>query len=211
METRRSRRDGLALASKARPASHTIARVDPSELRRRVDALADEPDRLRRRLIALGALTARLAPLGIEPILVGGLALEVYTEGGYSTGDVDLALPRTPAVDAAFADLGFAKRGRFWVRPELDLLFEAPAPAGLPGETAPRTVLQVDGLRVVVLGVEDLLLDRVRAWVHWKSDEDGRWAGRLAALYATKLDWNYLRGKAKGEELGALERLRGAR
>src|SRR5262245_22979279 len=75
---------------------HTIVSVDPSELRRRVDALADEPDRLRRRLIALGALTARLAPLGIEPILVGGLALEVYTEGGYSTGDVDLALPRTP-------------------------------------------------------------------------------------------------------------------
>lgn len=185
--------------------------MDSKELRRRVDALADEPDRLRRRLVALGALTARLAPLGIEPILVGGLALEVYTEGGYSTSDVDLALPHTPEVDAAFADLGFAKRGRFWVRPEFDLLFEAPAPAGLPGETAPRTELRVDGLRVVVLGVEDLLLDRLRAWVHWKSEEDGRWAARLATLYARKLDWAYLRAKAKGEERAALDRLEGAR
>jgi hypothetical protein len=185
--------------------------MDPNELRRRVDALADEPDRLRRRLIALGALTARLAPLKIEPILVGGLALEVYTDGGYSTGDVDLALPRTPEVDRAFADLGFTKRGRFWMRPELDLLFEAPAPAGLPGETAPRTELDVDGLRVVVLGVEDLLLDRLRAWVHWKSDEDGRWATRLAVLYARKLDWDYLRSKTSGEERAALERVRKAR
>jgi predicted nucleotidyltransferase len=182
--------------------------VTPKDLRRRVDALADEPDRLRRRLIALGALTARLAPLGIEPILVGGTALEIYTDGGYGTKDVDLALPRTPEVERAFADLGFETRGRFWVRSELDLLFEAPAPAGLPGETAPRTELEVDGLRVVVIGVEDLLLDRLRAWVHWKSDEDGRWAARLVQLYSRSLDWAYLRSKVRDAERAALESLR---
>lgn len=176
------------------------------ELRARVDGLAAEPDRLRRRLIALGALTARLAPQSIEPILVGGCALELYTDGGYGTADVDLALPAGEEVDEAFADLGFEKRGRFWVRPELGLFFEAPAPAGLPGETAPRTELDIDGLRVVVLGVEDLLIDRLRAWVHWKSDEDGRWASRLAALYSRELDWEYLRTRAADSvERSALE------
>jgi hypothetical protein len=94
------------------------------------------------------------------------------------------------------------------VRPELELYFEAPAPAGLPGETAPRTELDVDGLRVVVLGVEDLLMDRLRAWVHWKSEEDRRWATRLALLYARELDWAYLRSRAaNAEERAALERL----
>jgi hypothetical protein len=182
--------------------------VDTAELRARVDRLAGEPDRLRRRLIARGALTARLAPHAIEPILVGGCALELYTEGGYTTSDVDLARPSGPEVDAAIADLGFAPRGRFWVRPELELYFEAPAPAGLPGETAPRTELDVDGLRVVVLGVEDLLMDRLRAWVHWKSEEDRRWATRLALLYARELDWAYLRGRAaNAEERDAVERL----
>lgn len=186
--------------------------VNRGELKPRVDALATEPDRMRRRLIALGALTARLAPEGIEPILVGGCALEVYTDGGYSTADVDLALPIVPKVDAAFADLGFEKRGRFWVRPELDLYFEAPAPAGLPGETAPRTELEIEGLRIVVLGVEDLLIDRLRHWVHWKSDEDGRWAARLVALYAGELDWEYLRSRvADAAESSALERLRETR
>ena len=183
--------------------------MEATELRCRVDSLDAEPDRMRRRLVALGALTARLAVDGIEPILVGGCALEVYTDGGYSTGDVDLALPHDPKVDAAFAELGFEKRGRFWIRPELDLLFEAPAPAGLPGETAPRTELEIDGLRVVVLGVEDLLIDRLRAWVHWNSDEDGRWAARLAALYADELDWSYLRSIVGGDtgETAALDRL----
>lgn len=183
--------------------------MEATELRRRVDALDAEPDRMRRRLVALGALTARLAADGIEPILVGGCALEVYTDGGYSTKDVDLALPHSHEVDVAFAELGFEKRGRFWIRPELDLLFEAPAPAGLPGETAPRTEIEVDGFRVVILGVEDLLIDRLRAWVHWKSDEDGRWAARLAALYAEELDWSYLRTTVGGDaaECAALDRL----
>lgn len=183
-------------------------RVSTEELRARVDALADEPEPMRRRLIALGALTARLAPVGFEPILVGGCALELYTQGGYTTGDVDLALAHAPEVEEAFADLGFERDGRFWLRPELDLVFEAPAPAGLPGETAPRTVLSIDGLRVVVLGVEDLLIDRLRAWVHWKSLEDRRWAARLMALYADRLDRSYLRSKAdQPEEARALAEL----
>lgn len=183
--------------------------MNTDELRRRVDALAAEPDRMRRRLVALGALTARLAPARVVPILVGGCALELYTDGGYTTSDVDLALSHTPVVDAAFAGLGFVKRGRFWVRPELDLLFEAPAPEGLPGETAPRTEFDIDGLRVVVLGVEDLLMDRLRGWVHWKSDEDGRWSARLVALYRDKLDWSYLRARVAGDagEVMALGRL----
>lgn len=68
---------------------------------------------------------------------------------------------------------------------DLDLLFEAPAPAGLPGEDAPRTEVEVDGLRVVIIGVEDLLIDRLRAWVHWKSAEDERWTGGSRASTRT--------------------------
>ncbi len=183
--------------------------MDRSALRARVDGLADEPSSLTRRLTALGALTAWLAPFGIEPILVGGTALEVYTEGGYSTADVDLALDRTPEVDAAFAGLGFERRGRYWVRTDLDLLFEAPAKGGLPGETSPRTELDVEGLKVVVLGVEDLLLDRLRAWVHWKSDEDGRWSKRLVSLYRERLDGAYLRAAVERDpaESAALNHL----
>ena len=49
----------------------------------RLDHLHDESDPQRRRLIALGLLTKQLAPHGIEPILVGGGALELYTAGRY--------------------------------------------------------------------------------------------------------------------------------
>lgn len=168
-----------------------------AERRARLEALADEPDAARKRLVALGLLGDRLREVGLEPILVGGAAVEFYTAGGYTTKDIDLALPHGAETDAAFADLGFQKEGRYWYREDLDLLFEAPAPAGLPGETAPRTEIEVEGLRVVVLGIEDLVLDRLRAWIHGTSPEDGRWARRLVLLHAEDLDWGYLRSKTE--------------
>lgn len=185
--------------------------MDPIEMRSRMEALAEEPDRLRRRLIALGLLTAALAPHGITPILVGGTALELYTAGGYNTGDVDLALPTAPEVNAAFSTLGFEKEGRFWVRADLDLLFEAPAPAGLPGEDAPRTVLDIERLQVHVIGIADLLIDRLRGWVHWRSDEDARWTRRLALLHADSIDWGYVRSRVEkdADEAKALDQLLG--
>ena len=184
--------------------------MDAVQRRARLEALDDEKDPARRRLLALGVVADRLREDELEPILVGGAALEFYTAGGYSTGDVDLALPVGPDVDQAFADLGFEKQGRYWIRDDLDLLFEAPAPAGLPGETAPRTEVEVDGMRVVIIGIEDLLIDRLRGQVHWKSEEDGRWARRLVLLYTDQLDWDYLEARvaAHDEEAAALARLK---
>jgi predicted nucleotidyltransferase len=181
-----------------------------AERKARLEALAHEPDPAKKRLLALGILGDRLHEDGLEPILVGGGAVEFYTAGGYTTKDMDLALPHCPETDAAFADLGFTKEGRYWYREDLDLLFEAPAPAGLPGETAPRTVVEIDGLSIVILGVEDLIIDRLRAWIHGTSDEDGRWARRLVLLYADRLDWDYLRDKTlpyprEATALGELE------
>lgn len=169
-----------------------------------LDRLHGEKDPRRRRLLALGLLTRELEPLGVEPILVVGAALEFYTAGGYATYDVDLALPGGPDVDAAFARLGFKKEGRFWHHAALDLLFEAPAPAGLPGEGAKSTEVDVEGLRVVVIGVEDLLIDRLRA-----GEEDGRWTRRLAGLHGDRSDWDYLRKRTRRipEEETALRRI----
>ena len=175
-----------------------------------VERLRAETDPRRRRLLALGMLTERLARDSIEPILVGGGALEFYTAGGYATKDMDLALPVADEVNAAFSELGFIKEGRYWYQEELDLLFEAPAPAGLPGENAARTRIRVDGFPVVIIGLEDLVLDRLRAWVHWKSEEDGRWTRRLAYLYGDRLDWTYLSERTEGipEEGTALDELK---
>ncbi len=165
------------------------------ELLAKLDLLVNEPDPARKRITALAIVSERLRQDNLEPILVGGAAVEFYTAGGYATKDVDLALTHCPETNKAFADLGFIKEGRYWYREDLDLLFEAPAKAALPGETAPRKRIQIDGMDVVILGIEDLIIDRLRVWVHGQSDEDGRWARRLVLLYSEELDWEYLEKK----------------
>lgn len=57
-----------------------------------LNALKKENDPLRKALGVIAVLTEALEPEGIRPILVGGVALEFYTLGGYATKDIDLVV-----------------------------------------------------------------------------------------------------------------------
>ena len=52
---------------------------------------------------------------------------------------------------------------------------------------------------------EDLIMDRLRGYVHWQSMSDGEWAGRLIALHEASIGWEYLNCQAEKE--GLLEAL----
>jgi hypothetical protein len=50
---------------------------------------------------------------------------------------------------------------------------------------------------IFVIGIEDLLIDRINALAHWRSKEDGEWAERIYQAYKTKIDKDYLLTQAK--------------
>ncbi|MEW6041172.1 MAG: UbiD family decarboxylase, partial [Elusimicrobiota bacterium] len=50
-------------------------------------------DKLKKYLFVIGILTKKLKSQNLRPVIVGGLAVEFYTVGGYSTGDIDLVFP----------------------------------------------------------------------------------------------------------------------
>ena len=80
------------------------------------------------RKLAVASLIDQLAQrIDWRAIVIGGLAVEFWTRGLYSTTDIDLYLPHGPAVDDLFAELGFRKEGRHWVLPEHEIFVEAPA------------------------------------------------------------------------------------
>ena len=54
------------------------------------------------------------------------------------------------------------------------------------------TELDVDGSMVYIIGVEDLILDRLRAGVYWNSTSDMEWARYLLESYIDDLDLAYL-------------------
>jgi len=137
--------------------------------------LLSTTDRLKRRLLFVGWLTAKPETLRVRPIVVGGHALEVYTLGDYATGDIDLVAVDRLAVGRTLSAAGFLREGRHWYRPDVDIVVKVPDDT-LAGSPERLTCIAVDEFRIYVIGKEDLIIDRLNACVHWHSSQDCAWA-----------------------------------
>lgn len=168
--------------------------------------LLDEPRPLRKKLVALGIIADRLAPHGIVPVLAGGTALEHYTAGESAGDEVELALIPSEIVDRVFLEFFFKKDRHRWIRADLDLVFSLHT--GHPH--GPLNEIEIDGLTVTILGIDDLLIERLRAWARWKSEEDGRRMRHLATLGKDSINWDYIRRKTamNSDEQSAFEMLK---
>lgn len=127
---------------------------------------------------------------GAEPVLVGGAAVELYTSGGYVTGDPDLVGRVPPEVAAVLGASGFTRKGRHWLHEKGQVFVEFPSEALREGEASAH--LRVGEQEVVIIGIEDLLADRLAAWQHWKSMLDGvnawlLWTAQRSAIRKARL------------------------
>jgi hypothetical protein len=125
-------------------------------------------DQFRKGLQLIAESGERLAQAGIpRPVLVGGAATEFYSAGAISTGDYDLVTPYQTEVEAALMALGF-ERPRDGTRGlhhyEANVGVEIVGSELLDGSADPNRVLAVelvDGLIIYLIGLEDLIADRV--------------------------------------------------
>ncbi len=130
---------------------------------RLAEALALE-DETERKLAVAAVVNLVVQPLGFRAIVIGGLAVEFWTQGEYTTADIDLYLPWTPEVDAALASVGFRKQGRHWTLPEHEIFVEAPAATIRESEEIDQVGLPT-GTAALVLAVEDVIVDRLHQFV----------------------------------------------
>ncbi len=160
------------------------------------------------RTAALAAWFQGLFPEGSAvPVLVGGAAVEVYSGGAYTTGDLDFVGEVPSAVAARLRAAGFVQQGRHWVHDEGQVFLEIPGAALDPAERA--VTLQVDGWSLLALSPEDLLVDRLAAWQFWSSPLDGVAAVQLWQSVAAELDERHLTEAAARKGVApALDRLR---
>lgn len=152
---------------------------------------------LKRQLLLTALVTRLLEEKGKPaPVLIGGCALSYYSREVYFTADIDIAYADTQALDDVLRELNFIRQGRYWTNEALNVALEAPAGV-LSGEEAPLEVVEFEGgLRCQIIGVEDLIIDRLNACKHWKSESDGEMAELLLKKYFNELNWEYLEKKA---------------
>ena len=153
-----------------------------------------------RTIYVMSVLTPRLEERGVRAVVVGGAAVEFYTRDWYATGDIDLAVNRDKRKELAkvLEVMGLKKMGRMWVREDLSLYIEA------PGDVADIdldkvTKIETDAGFTYVIGLEDIIFDRIQAAEHWKSESDKEQAIRMAVVFYDEIDWKYLRKKCVDE------------
>lgn len=164
-------------------------------------------DPLERRLAFVGLLTRGVESLGWPaPVVVGGHAVEYYTAGDYSTVDIDLAGASEPVAEV-LGTWGFRQEGRHWLDEALRLLLEVPGSQPGPEELAHVVAVRIGSVTAYVLGVEDVVVDRLCAAKFWHDADSALWADTMLAV-AQELDMGYLRRRAQEEhvadELGRL-------
>jgi len=145
---------------------------------------------------------------GVDLVVVGGNAVEFYTLGSYSTEDIDVVVSNFGIVEDLLRDLGFEKINRIWYREDLDISVDLTG-SQLAGNPKRVSRVSIKGKTVQVIGLEDIIVDRLNAFIHWKSKQDGFWAQEMIAIHQEDIDWEYLEDRCKKEQVAsALEKLK---
>jgi hypothetical protein len=152
---------------------------------------------LKKQLLMVALLTRVLKRMNKQaPVIIGGCALSYYSREVYFTSDIDLAYADREALNAALKSIGFEKKGRYWMHEGLKVVIEAPASV-LSGQDSPLEVVELgEGLQCSIIGIEDLVMDRLNAFKHRKSEIDREMVELLIRRYKNDLDWSYLEEKA---------------
>ncbi|MBX9796482.1 hypothetical protein [Sphingomonas sp.] len=135
-----------------------------------------------------------MVALGFErPVLVGGGAVELYSQSAINTGDFDLVTERQAELEDILQALGFVRPSgpgvatRGWIHPGLALGFEIVSSTLLDGLADRDRVLLIDvdddGV-AAILSVEDMIADRMGQFASGTAPEMREQASRLLTLHS---------------------------
>lgn len=147
-------------------------------------------------------ITKLLETEQLRPIIVGGFSVEIYTDEAYSTRDIDIITDERNRVVKMLRDLGFTADGRHMVNETLEIAIEFPDDE-LAGSYKKVKVINLDeqgNLYVYVISPEDIIMDRLRAYLYWREGYSKEWGMQILALYYNQLDKAYMAKVGKGSE-----------
>ena len=163
----------------------------------------------RRRAFFIALLSGEMTRRGAErPIIVGGEAVELYTQGRYTTGDIDIK-GQKDTLEAVLTDWGFVKEGRVWSSREYDLYIDwlgGSLDEGAEAEKRTNSIALGPGLEIRVVSFEDLIVDRLCAAKYWDDTDSLMWAKVLLEILGKTggADTGYLIERAEKENVADL-------
>jgi len=167
--------------------------------------------KLEKQLYVAAAISGAFEEKGIYAVLVGGTVVEYYTAGGYTTGDIDMVLPplEKMEIERVMQELGFERFEdyRHWLHPKIPIPIEFPPGPLQIGHLPVQEVNEIDveKVKLKILKVEDILLDRLIMAQEWKDLQAQAQSEMLMSAHCAEMDWPYVHRKAS--QIGILKLL----
>lgn len=133
------------------------------QLRSELLRAAAKDDLTERMLEVAAVVETAAAPFGVQPVVVGGVAVYLWTASdAFLTYDIDVVMDVSDQLASVLAELGFVRLrdGRHWQLEGTDVLLEAPS-ARLDDDALVTEVALPSGRTASVLSRVDVLLNRL--------------------------------------------------
>lgn len=165
--------------------------MNTSEAKRYLKSL-DKDNKYEAMIKTAAVITKMLAEHNIKPVVVGGLSVEIYTQNDYTTRDIDFVSDGFAIIEELLIKLDFIKKDRHFYRSDIEVAIEIPD-SYLEGDMDKVNKVNVgDGIFIYLISIEDIIIDRLRAMIHWKSEEDGIWGFKLLINNFESIDISYI-------------------
>jgi len=159
-------------------------------------------DKLEKQIYLAAAISSAFEKRGIQAVLVGGVVVEYYTAGGYTTADIDMILPplEKQEIETVMKELGFERFEdyRHWLHPHIQIPVEFPPGPLQIGHLLVQEVneIEIESIKLKILKVEDILLDRLIMAQEWKDLQAQAQAEMLMYAHYGEVDWSYVHQKS---------------
>ncbi len=165
--------------------------------------MKEERDLFRRRIFFIGYLTTKLKENGVDAILVGGEAIDLYAAGIFSTSDIDLVVNNKTVTENLLNRFGFGKKENgLWFNSDLNIIVQV-IDQLYSGDLDRLKKFRVKDYELQVAAPEDLIQNRLYSAKFWKSNpqRDMEESIALLKIFADSLDNSYLDKLAKEHDI----------
>jgi hypothetical protein len=136
---------------------------ETSNLRAELARAAQRTNLAERTLEVVAVIEAVASPLGVHPVVVGGMAVYFWTANDeFLTYDIDVVMEVPGELAEKLTELGFARTedGRHWRLTGTDIFLEAPS-AYLDADAVVAEIEMRSGRTAKIISRADVLLDRL--------------------------------------------------
>ena len=147
-------------------------------------------------------VSEELARHEISAVLTGGAAVTIWTNGRYTSYDLDFISPAAEkAIRSAMAGLGFIKRGKDYVHAKTKFFVEFPTGPLAVGQalatSADTFQLKKAGGSIRIISPTFSVMDRLAQYFYW--NDRGALDQAVAVAVTNAIDWGRIEAWAKAE------------